>query len=29
MEMDLKYCRRTDLIELINTQRRTIEMLKS
>ena len=29
MEMDLKCCRRTDLIELINTQRRTIEMLKS
>lgn len=29
MEMDLKYCHRTDLIELINTQRRTIEMLKS
>ena len=27
--MDLKYCRRTDLIELINTQRRTIEQLKS
>ena len=29
MEMDLKYCRRTDLIELIGTQRRTIELLKS
>ena len=28
MEMDFKSCRRTDLIELINTQRRTIEMLK-
>ena len=29
MEMDLKYCRRTELIDLITTQRRTIEMLKS
>lgn len=29
MEMDLKYCRRTELIELIETQRRTIEELKA
>ena len=29
MELDLKYCRRADLIELINTQQRTIETLKS
>lgn len=29
MDMDLKYCRRTELIELIETQRRTIEELKA